>query len=500
MPSPGPSPDFEGPRLSFKDWVEKQDANILPLIAQKRYEQYLKEYADHHAAKFFSANLTSGYLVEKYHPPHVNTRLAERKEQTLHAALTFFRKLENESENFNGLCLMAPKPKDAVSAQSNGRGRPPTVDDSTRKEETVDIPVSSPSSPPYYVPDLSAHSLTFLHVPLSITRFDVITALQNAEGLQDVMLSEPRQASGGFFRRGLAIFATPQHAQKAEESFKDTEVKPQTDPGAPEYKMSLINPLSAQGAGMKNKKNKIRAKLAPIDMSTPERVALDVLRSADLIRKLDVVWDVTTLYGRVHPLLRKEGEGERDGKDVGADSAADGGVRARPENEHEDDTEAVEGDGEGRGRGRGSEATPLRSDALQLDLQLIYLREVHNVCYYSGEQYEHTKAMQDAAGDIFLRRYYVRTMGEVLPTCSHEEALASVASLLPPGGGTGTGPADASLPSASSSAPQAVMGASQSAACTGTLWVYQLERKLEHLYQNARDSVEQATVENPPES
>lgn len=72
-------------------------------------------------------------------------------------------------------------------------------------------------------------------------------------------------------------------------------------------------------------------------------------------------------------------------------------------------------------------ATSTKRDTIQqLDLQILYLRKVHAVCYYSGEEYDDERMLSAKCGPIFLRspqRVSFEKMSEYVNTKIFEERI-----------------------------------------------------------------------------
>ncbi|CEL92106.1 unnamed protein product [Vitrella brassicaformis CCMP3155] len=355
------STSFNEPLLSFRSFVINQDEGIEPMEAVERYDDYRTKYKTHHSEKFFKDNKDAGYLPDKYRPDLQKRQHDERSAHAKQNAQQFIKLVEENA--FDDLSLTVQHTGGSSAAVGAGEGEDDAahtggghLDPNLRKETSKEI--SGHCEAPFYMQDADVNTLFFSNVPLEISKWDCHDLLQGASGFGNVFLTEPLRSD--LTRKGYARFDSDEAAATAEKTFKHTKLKDR-------YVLNIQRAVP-------KKKHKVR--VAPADMAAPSRIQKDLQLSAQLIAKLDREWQVEGVFG-------DEG--------MGGD----------------------EGYGEGEGERQGTRNPLLKAmeantypEAFQLDLQILYLRRVHNVCYYSAECCENERELQARCGVAFLRQRY----------------------------------------------------------------------------------------------
>eukprot|EP00919_Chromeraceae_sp_WS-2016_P077188 GHVR01182749.1.p1 GENE.GHVR01182749.1~~GHVR01182749.1.p1 ORF type:complete len:839 (-),score=247.59 GHVR01182749.1:74-2590(-) len=446
---------LDEPKLSFKEILSDLSDEVTPYEALTTYGKYLQKFAEYHANKFFEEHSSTGYMVEKYHPLFINIRTYQKKQRVLTSARNFFKQLSDNV--YEGLSFSVDKPG-ARLVSKHGHEAIGRIDPSMYKEGTIELAAPSTHAPcqPFFTGDSSNTVLTFLNAPLSLSSVDVLTALRDVQGVVDVTFCEPNTKQ--LTRTGYIFFETEADKLKAESRHRILTVLPlgretQDPTDCQSNKPVEIVRLELMAAHSRVRKKKaLRGRLCPLQMSTNERIDRDVVISAALITRLDMVWGVKTLYGRRHPFLGRQNNNDNDMINNNNDGGSGDII--------------IETEGDSADGGEDKNKT-LRAPALQLDLQILYIRDVYNICYYSGESIPFNKDIHDRR-EVFLRRYYTPAMGNVEPP-EDEELLASLSS----------GPLATSL---GLNDPTSV---TPTTSVSSRNWASNLERKLEQLYHDA---------------
>eukprot|EP00268_Persea_americana_P022973 TRINITY_DN22710_c0_g1_i3.p1 TRINITY_DN22710_c0_g1~~TRINITY_DN22710_c0_g1_i3.p1 ORF type:complete len:725 (-),score=142.98 TRINITY_DN22710_c0_g1_i3:425-2599(-) len=81
--------------MSYKQFIQELEDDILPAEAERRYEEYRSEYISTQKRAFFAAHKDEEWLKDKYHPTNLVTVIERRSEHARNVAKEFLLDLQN---------------------------------------------------------------------------------------------------------------------------------------------------------------------------------------------------------------------------------------------------------------------------------------------------------------------------------------------------------------------------------------------------------------------
>ncbi|KAJ8478305.1 hypothetical protein OPV22_022032 [Ensete ventricosum] len=81
--------------MSYKQFIQELEDDILPAEAERRYEEYSSEYISTQKQAYFEAHKEEQWLKDKYHPTNLVAVIERRKEQAISVAKEFLLDLQS---------------------------------------------------------------------------------------------------------------------------------------------------------------------------------------------------------------------------------------------------------------------------------------------------------------------------------------------------------------------------------------------------------------------
>ncbi|CAL9117499.1 unnamed protein product [Musa textilis] len=91
----GPEVIQRGGLMSYKQFIQELEDDILPAEAEHRYEEYRSEYISTQKRAYFEAHKEEQWLKDKYHPTNLVAVIERRKEQARSVAKEFLLDLQS---------------------------------------------------------------------------------------------------------------------------------------------------------------------------------------------------------------------------------------------------------------------------------------------------------------------------------------------------------------------------------------------------------------------
>ncbi|KAG4135419.1 hypothetical protein ERO13_D08G213400v2 [Gossypium hirsutum] len=110
--------------MSYKQFIQELEDDILPAEAERRYQEYKSEYISTQKRAFFDAHKDEEWLRDKYHPTNLVTVIERRNELARKVAKDFFLDLQS------GTLDLTPG-VNALSANKSGQTSEPNSEDET---------------------------------------------------------------------------------------------------------------------------------------------------------------------------------------------------------------------------------------------------------------------------------------------------------------------------------------------------------------------------------
>ncbi|XP_054815277.1 serrate RNA effector molecule-like isoform X2 [Prosopis cineraria] len=108
--------------MSYKQFIQELEDDILPAEAERRYQEYKSEYITTQKRAYFNAHKDEEWLKDKYHPTNLPTVIDRRNENARRLAKEFLLDLQSGTLDLNpGL--------NATSASKSGQASEPNSDD-----------------------------------------------------------------------------------------------------------------------------------------------------------------------------------------------------------------------------------------------------------------------------------------------------------------------------------------------------------------------------------
>ncbi|PFH33075.1 hypothetical protein BESB_082740 [Besnoitia besnoiti] len=403
-----------GPMMNFKQFVMTRPDHCTQKQLSQDYEMYVEQYREHHAKLFFSNHGKKAFMRELYHPNLVRRQYELLKCRAKNAARVFLQKLHRgffsdlsldadyaglrqfiedspgisirvlERQRFSCFCrfyfsdgsplLWGDWPSQrTVEVQStvveleDENGDEEMNDEEGKPKSSSRRTVAHPEPPYLLLPTTGC--LVIRDVDAAISKFDIHDELVKkgalyvgmAEGASPV---EPRTA--------FVLFPDEETKRAAMESIRDMTIKV-TKPmititlsGDEQETFKVISLTLSEPS----EPSTCDVSVTPPAACTPKRIQKDLDISRTLIMQLDEqlgVWDGEER----HPLLS-----------------------SLP-----DDVD----------------------DKRRLDVQITYLRQVHSLCYYSGEMCKDAVDLNTRCGGGYLRPQIPPSLQHYLETASTDD-------------------------------------------------------------------------------
>ncbi|KAM3732783.1 hypothetical protein ACB098_11G085400 [Castanea mollissima] len=87
--------------MSYKQFIQELEDDILPAEAERRYQEYKSEYISTQKRAFFEAHKDEEWLKDKYHPTNLISVIERRNEQARQIAKDFFLDLQSGTLDLN---------------------------------------------------------------------------------------------------------------------------------------------------------------------------------------------------------------------------------------------------------------------------------------------------------------------------------------------------------------------------------------------------------------
>ncbi|PPD73996.1 hypothetical protein GOBAR_DD29077 [Gossypium barbadense] len=88
--------------MSYKQFIQELEDDILPAEAERRYQEYKSEYISTQKRAFFDAHKDEEWLRDKYHPTNLVTVIERRNELARKVAKDFFLDLQSGTLDLGG--------------------------------------------------------------------------------------------------------------------------------------------------------------------------------------------------------------------------------------------------------------------------------------------------------------------------------------------------------------------------------------------------------------
>ncbi|EPR57620.1 hypothetical protein TGME49_293630 [Toxoplasma gondii ME49] len=367
---------MSGPMMNFKQFVMTRPDHCTQKQLSQDYENYVEQYREYHAKLFFSNHSKNAFMRELYHPNLVRRQFELLKARAKNVARVFVEKVHRGF--FSSLSLDADSPGLRQFIEDSAEGSPllwnewpsqQTVDvepslsfemeEENGQDEEMDDEEGKPKrrlrrtehpQPPFLLLPTTG-CLMIRDVDPAISKFDIHDEL----------------AKKGAIYVGMAEGGSPVEARTAFVLFPDEDTKQVAMESIPDMTIKVTKPMiTITQSGDEQETLKVISltlseppqpptcdvSVAPPAVCTPSRIQKDLDISRSLISNLD------------------EQLGVWDGMETNLFLAS------------------LSGD---------------MNEKQRLDLQITYLRQVHSLCYYSGELCKDAVELNTRCGGAFLR-------------------------------------------------------------------------------------------------
>lgn len=383
--------------MTFRTFViTRVDETNDSSSAVQAYEAYKQDFRRRYTSRVYWTLRELPLIAERY-TAQLYARQMEETTQRCRLEASQFVKLLAE-ERFFGISLVDrfSVPRSVIDHQLPFRL---LVGSSLAHHELA----SSPLTAPFWLPpDPDAGCLCWKNVPLSISKWDIkdhLIEIGATEGLVDITMTVPE----------TFVLTCPPHTG-GPDTCRVAWIKYSSEEACAAADMKLDgtrcgNAVCRPVRRISNVSN-YSFRVAPSETCHPARILRDLHISARLILKLDKAFGVSELLGGNSVV----NEVEKDGVN-GPSPSDEQGTSNQVSFEAACLSHPVLGELFNVIHHTG------RHPEEQLDLQLLYLRIAHNVCYYSGRRFNSPRELWDTAGVLYVR-----------PSLSNS---SNIASLLP---------------------------------------------------------------------
>ncbi|CAJ1958651.1 unnamed protein product [Sphenostylis stenocarpa] len=93
--------DFREGLMSYKQFIQELEDDVLPAEAERRYQEYKSEYISTQKRSYFNAHKDEEWLKDKYHPTNLLTVIERRNENARRLAKDFLLDLQSGTLDLN---------------------------------------------------------------------------------------------------------------------------------------------------------------------------------------------------------------------------------------------------------------------------------------------------------------------------------------------------------------------------------------------------------------
>lgn len=172
--------------MSYKQFIQELEDDVLPAEAERRYQEYKSEYISTQKRTYFEAHKDEEWLKNKYHPTNLLTVIERRNDLARKVAKDFLLDLHSGSLD------MGPG-ANALSMNKAGQTSEPNSDDETdvggkrRRHGRVQAKESDISAAPKAHPVSSEPRRIQIDIELAQA---LVTKLDSEKGIEDNILSK----------------------------------------------------------------------------------------------------------------------------------------------------------------------------------------------------------------------------------------------------------------------------------------------------------------------
>ncbi|XP_062174165.1 serrate RNA effector molecule-like isoform X1 [Alnus glutinosa] len=105
--------------MSYKQFIQELEDDILPAEAERRYQEYKTEYISTQKRAFFDAHKDEEWLKDKYHPTNLITVIERRNEQARNLAKDFLLDLQSGTLDLNPSVNALSSNKSGLASDQN---------------------------------------------------------------------------------------------------------------------------------------------------------------------------------------------------------------------------------------------------------------------------------------------------------------------------------------------------------------------------------------------
>eukprot|EP00922_Rhytidocystis_sp_ex-Travisia-forbesii_P073214 GHVS01109152.1.p1 GENE.GHVS01109152.1~~GHVS01109152.1.p1 ORF type:complete len:631 (-),score=111.41 GHVS01109152.1:463-2322(-) len=240
------------------------------------------------------------------------------------------------------------------------------------EEARTDVRVGRKGRPfaPFFLDHPAAKSLVIENIPTKISKWQIVDAVKDLVGYAGVLMSDPRPQDD-MCRTSWILFDSIQTRDAAEEKLL----------ALPEPLLVGDFKLSFEGACLPEN---CKARVTPPCANSPEVMRTHLMLSRQIIETFDRAWGVCT---------KDTVDDEMDVENVECDSTSW--------------MDEMEGK---------------KSLAERLDMQLVYLRRVHNICFYSCKRCVDEMQLWSLCGSLYVRP--IATEEAIVASCQSPDDQA----------------------------------------------------------------------------
>lgn len=396
----GHSHSYDGPLLSYNQFLDTLDDRPRTDVAQKRYDEYRQEYDKRNLKQFFKTHQNEEWFKEKYHPLFLQEEFIETCAKMKNIADLFFEEFRSgalDKINYdadNNLSALTDYEQKEINPNNNGQQqetKPDTVVESTtdnqkdagvtseikennpeqteiqqysidRIKESEKKPLKARTTPfSYLEPPESPTTLYLPKIPTTCSRKSLLEMLNTIKtgNVVQLLISDPHP-SKNFRRVGWVTYSSEEAAKEAYDKLN----------GIPFPRRDAVLELTAHHI----KYQPPKPYLTPALASIPSRI----LKDLELVRKLTRHFDEFTGIEKNVLLSRSI-----------INTKEDSVKREAQEKTETDKNMDLE------------EKVIQKTDKELLDLFIEYLKRVHWHVYYTCETYKSFEELQIQAGKVF---------------------------------------------------------------------------------------------------
>ncbi|XP_061344024.1 serrate RNA effector molecule-like isoform X2 [Gastrolobium bilobum] len=112
--------------MSYKQFIQELEDDILPAEAERRYQEYKSEYISTQKQAYFNAHKDEEWLKDKYHPTNLLTVIERRNESARQLAKDFLLDLQSGTLDLNPGLNTSSSSKSGQASEPNSEEEPDT--------------------------------------------------------------------------------------------------------------------------------------------------------------------------------------------------------------------------------------------------------------------------------------------------------------------------------------------------------------------------------------